>query len=131
MLRGIQPPPRNPYVKFRDRELSLNDYLAVDRTILANERTFLAYGRTSLALVIIGGSCIKLFEAIWIHAIGILFFLAAGTLAAYGWRRYRQVKDYVSVALETETGERQHPLEEAVETSREAAREAKSAEPEA
>lgn len=83
---------RNAYLKFRDIELSLNDHLAIDRTILANERTFLAYGRTALALMIIGGSCIKLFDALWIHAVGIGFFMAAAMLAGYGWRRYRRLK---------------------------------------
>jgi putative membrane protein len=122
---------RNPYLKFRDKELTLNDYLAIDRTTLANERTFLAYGRTALAMIIIGGSLLKLFETRLMHATGLAFIGGAMLLAAYGWRRYLQVRNYVSVALETETGERQHPLEEAVETSREAAREKKDSESEA
>jgi len=117
----------NPYLRFRDKDLSLNDYLAIDRTTLANERTFLAYSRTALAMLIIGGSCLKLFEDWWMHAIGAAFLAGAAVLAIYGWYRFRQVKDDVSVALQTETGESQHPLERAVESSREAAREARDA----
>jgi putative membrane protein len=119
---------RNPYLKFRDKELTLNDYLAIDRTTLANERTFLAYGRTALAMLIIGGSCLKLFDTWWMHAIGAAFIGGSAILGAYGWHRYRQVQAYVSTALETQTGERQHPLESAVESSREAARETRDSE---
>ncbi|HRQ72775.1 MAG TPA: hypothetical protein PLU35_07090 [Phycisphaerales bacterium] len=39
---------RNPYEFFRGRDLTLNDHLAIDRTVLSNERTPLAYGRTAI-----------------------------------------------------------------------------------
>lgn len=32
-----------PYSRFDQEELIIRDYLAADRTVLANERTFLAY----------------------------------------------------------------------------------------
>src|SRR4030095_4329956 len=43
----------NPYVRFRGHTLSLNDYLAIDRTVLANERTLLSYTRTALTMLVI------------------------------------------------------------------------------
>lgn len=100
----------SPYHRFRDRDLTLNDYLAIDRTVLANERTLLAYGRTSLALLIIGGSCIKFFDALWLHAAGAVFIAAAALAMARGWQRYRRMKLLLSAALQQMTGARAHPL---------------------
>ena len=37
-----------PYTQFKKEELILRDYLAADRTALANERTLMAYIRTSV-----------------------------------------------------------------------------------
>ena len=50
---------RNPYEAFRGHKLSLTDYLAIDRTILANGRTLLSYARTSPAMLAVGGSLFK------------------------------------------------------------------------
>ena len=41
-------------------KISLTDWLAIERTRLANERTFLAYFRTSLALLAGGVTIIRL-----------------------------------------------------------------------
>ncbi|MEX2354161.1 MAG: DUF202 domain-containing protein, partial [Gammaproteobacteria bacterium] len=67
----------NPYAKFRKHTLTLNDYLAIDRTILSNERTLLAYGRTALAQVIIGGSALKFFDSLALGVIGVIFLIGA------------------------------------------------------
>lgn len=104
--------PHNPYVKFRDRSLTLNDYLAIDRTILSNERTLLAYGRTALAMVIIGGSALKFFASMVLIIVGWLF-LAGGVIVMFiGWRRYRHTDKLLHAALLSQTGEGEHPLEE-------------------
>jgi putative membrane protein len=50
----------DPYAEFRREEMILRDWLALDRTSLANKRTFLSYTRTSIALVAIGLAFIKL-----------------------------------------------------------------------
>jgi len=42
------------YRKFKIEELTLRDYLALERTIMSNERTLLAYLRTGIALLIAG-----------------------------------------------------------------------------
>lgn len=101
---------RNPYERFRDRDFTLGDYLAIDRTILANERTALAYGRTALAMIIIGGSSIKFFTDWYMWAIGGVFIAGAGAIAIIGWRRCRRMSRYLGAALERETGAREHPL---------------------
>ena len=89
----------SPYSRFAGRELTLNDYLAIDRTVLANERTLLAYGRTALALLVVGGSCIKFFDAIWIQAVGAVFTVAAIFLLGWGWRRYRRTQYRLNAAF--------------------------------
>lgn len=105
---------KNPYTRFRGKELSLNDHLAIDRTILANERTLLAYGRTALALLIVGGSCIQFFEVRWLEVVGVAFILAAVAVAIRGWNRYHRMQAYVAAALDARTGTPEHPLEQAM-----------------
>ena len=55
--------------KYQKGELTLRDYLAAHRTILANDRTWLGSIRTSLAIFVAGVSFIKFFD------LAILFFL--------------------------------------------------------
>lgn len=103
---------RPPYSQFRGQKLTLNDYLAIDRTILANERTLLAYGRTALALAVVGGTLIKFFASVWLRGVGVLF-LAIGALIAFrGWQRYDQTKRLLAAALAQQTGAPDHPLKE-------------------
>jgi putative membrane protein len=107
--------PQNPYARFREHSLTLNDYLAIDRTVLANERTLLSYVRTGLTQIIMGGSALKFFDSRALTAAGILF-LASGTVTLwFGWRRYWHTDHLLRVALETQTGEEEHPLEERLE----------------
>ncbi|MCB0497404.1 MAG: DUF202 domain-containing protein [Cyclobacteriaceae bacterium] len=47
-------------MEFKEEELILRDYLAIDRTRLANERTFLAYFRTSIFFLGTGISVIHI-----------------------------------------------------------------------
>lgn len=87
------------YHRLKNRELSLTDYLAIDRTVLANERTALAYARTVLALVVVGGTCIKLFDAWYMIAIGAAFLTLALATAILGWRRYHRTRRELNAAL--------------------------------
>jgi putative membrane protein len=52
----------DPYRHFQMEEMILRDWLALDRTVLANKRTFLAYGRTSIALMALGIAFVKLIK---------------------------------------------------------------------
>lgn len=108
----------NYYNRFRGQKLTLNDYLAIDRTVLANERTALAYARTALAMAVVGGSCIKFFEATWIRVLGGAFIVLGALIAARGWRRYRRTQRLLAAALEQQTGAREHPLDETVKSEK-------------
>ena len=99
----------NPYERFRGQKLTLNDYLAIDRTELANERTLLAYGRTAIALLITGGSAMKFFDADWIVVTGAGFVVAAVVVMAIGWRRYRAMDRRLGGALEHPAGDANLP----------------------
>lgn len=102
---------KNPYSQFAKKELSLNDYLAIDRTVLANERTLLSYIRTSLALLIIGGTCFKFFDVLWLNVLGLIFMAVAVLVVLRGWTRYRRMHLLLGAALKHETGTPAHPLE--------------------
>ncbi|MBN1510987.1 MAG: DUF202 domain-containing protein [Phycisphaerae bacterium] len=104
----------NPYSRFRGQNLTLNDHLAIDRTVMANERTLLAYGRSALALVVVGGTCIKFFAAPWIQVVGGVVMAAGVLLAGWGWHRYSRAKRRLAAALEREAGVPAHPLKEHV-----------------
>ena len=95
----------NPYVKFRGQSLTLNDYLAIDRTVLANERTLLSYTRTALTMLVIGGTCIKFFDNLWIEIVGVLFLILALATFIIGWRRFLRMRAYIGAALEQRTSE--------------------------
>lgn len=102
---------RNPYSQFAKRELTLNDHLAIDRTVLANERTLLSYIRTALTLLVIGGTCFKFFDVLWLNVVGVAFMGFSGVTALRGWQRYRRMRMLLKAALVQETGASRHPLE--------------------
>ncbi|HEX71965.1 MAG TPA: DUF202 domain-containing protein [Candidatus Hydrogenedentes bacterium] len=102
---------KNPYSQFAKKELTLNDYLAIDRTVLANERTLLSYVRTSLTLLVIGGTCFKFFDVLWLNILGLVFMGIAVVVVLHGWTRYRRMHLLLGAALRHETGTPSHPLE--------------------
>jgi len=123
------PPRRNPYEKFRGRDLTLTDYLAIDRTILANERTALAYARTALAMIIIGGTAVKFFTEWYMWGIGGVFLAGAAVVGVIGARRYLRTAGYLAVALERQTGDPGHPLRGAEQKPEQGKEQAKDAKP--
>ncbi|MBI4286567.1 MAG: DUF202 domain-containing protein [Chloroflexi bacterium] len=83
-----------PYAQFNRDELILRDYLAADRTALANERTLLSYIRTSVALAAGGVSLIHFLGSLAADiGGGVLLALAAGVLIVglqrFVWYRRR------------------------------------------
>lgn len=81
-----------PYSQ-RDREdLILRDYLAIDRTQLANERTFLAYVRTALALAVLGATILKFIHFDFSDLTGYLFMIAGAVVLLIGVWRFIQVR---------------------------------------
>lgn len=77
-----------PYDNFDSQQFIVRDWLALDRTVLANERTFLAYGRTSLGLFLGGLTVMKLFASNFALVTGWLFVVAAALVFGYGVRRF-------------------------------------------
>lgn len=84
-----------PYVPYeKDHEqMILRDYLAVDRTMMANETAFLSYVRTSLTLIAGGVTLIKFFNDPFMQALGWGFIVVGGWLALNGYNRFRQVDE--------------------------------------
>ena len=70
-----------------DRQPSITDRLAADRTRLANERTLLAYVRTALGMMVVGGSLLKFFDGGLTNALGGAFLLAGAATACLGFYR--------------------------------------------
>ena len=78
------------YGAFRD-EMILRDYLALDRTVLANERTLLSYLRTFIGTFSAGIAMVKLFDAYLINVIGYIFAAVSPLFIVLGAIRYAQI----------------------------------------
>lgn len=107
------------YSSFERRELILRDWLALDRTILANERTFLAYSRTSLTLIIAGLAFVKFFGHIVYVTVGYVFIAAGIAVFFFGLLRYRRMVANLKVVKKAEDNMLQEPLEQAMRNSAE------------
>ncbi len=77
-----------PYSRFRSEDMILRDYLAADRTALANERTLLAYLRTALGLGGVAAAVIHFSESAATEFIGWMLIPIALGLLAVGVYRY-------------------------------------------
>jgi len=85
------------YGKFTEEELILRDYLAIDRTVLANERTFLAYIRTALTLFVAGVSFVQFFDSALVEIVGWAFIPVGIVTFIIGLLRYTKMKNSVSI----------------------------------
>jgi len=82
------------------KEPVVRDYMAIERTVMANERTFLSYIRSALGLFIGGASFIEFFESAWIVTVGWIF-LPLGVMAfLLGLRKYKRINDLIHGAEE-------------------------------
>ena len=82
--------PYTGYIKDH-KGMILRDYLAVDRTLLANETAFMAYVRTSLALIAAGVTLIKFFNDPLMQTLGWAFTGVGTIFVMYGYHHYHQV----------------------------------------
>lgn len=73
-------------------KIILRDYLALERTTLANERTLFSYIRTSLYLVIGGIGLLKLEDFRSLRWLGYVALVISGILIIYGMVRYFMLK---------------------------------------
>ena len=85
-----------PYAQFENTKLSLNDHLAIDRTILANQRTLLAYIRTGLAIGVVGATFLELFTGLSTTILAYTFISVGLTLVLLGAVQYRRMKRRLS-----------------------------------
>ncbi len=78
----------DPYAKFKRDEMILRDWLAMDRTILANKRTFLAYGRTAIALFVLGIAFVRLTNHQFFEISGFVLMSLGIMIFIVGSREY-------------------------------------------
>lgn len=76
----------SPSIKF------LQQKMAIERTIMANERTFLSYSRTSMALVVAGLSFLHLTDSLYLGIIGAAFVPIGAVLFAFGIARFKKMQ---------------------------------------
>lgn len=95
----------DPYLPYENdhEQMILRDYLAVDRTMMANETSFMSYIRTALTLVAVGATLVKFFaQQLDMEILGMAFIVIGGWLAFYGYMRFRQV-DKIMLKVKGET----------------------------
>jgi len=80
------------HIAYADQDpktLTLRDYLALDRTVLANQRTILAYIRTGLMMLASGVTLIKFFpDDLAMVVTGYVFFFLGALVLIFGVNRY-------------------------------------------
>ena len=80
------------YARVDSERMELRDYLATDRTKLANQSTFLAYIRTALTLFVAGLTFVRFFGSTIIETIGWIFVpIGIGTFVV-GLIRYNRLR---------------------------------------
>jgi len=107
----------DPYSEFKRNEMILRDWLALDRTVLANKRTFLAYGRTAIALLALGIAFVKLIHHDWFE-VGGFFMMALGIVVFFvGLREFaiNSARFKRLVAVEKDMDKHRHNMEVATE----------------
>jgi putative membrane protein len=70
----------------------LRDYMAIERTVMANERTFLSYIRAALGLFFGGVSFMEFFDNVVIHMVGWLFIPLGLATFGVGLWRYKKIQ---------------------------------------
>lgn len=82
------------YNKFTEKDLSLTDWLAVERTVLANERNLLSYIRTLLSFSISGAGIIKFFPSMIV--LGSILIGIGFSIFVFGFRHYVRTREKLS-----------------------------------
>ena len=78
----------DPYDEFKREEMILRDWLALDRTVLANKRPFLAYGRTSIAMFALGIAFVKLIHHQFFEVAGFVLMALGVVVFIIGAREF-------------------------------------------
>ncbi|WP_294559054.1 DUF202 domain-containing protein [uncultured Bacteroides sp.] len=78
--------------KLKDEELILRDYLAIERTKLANVRTLFAYIRTSLYLLTAGIGILQIDSIAQLDGLAWVCIIAGIILFFFGFVNYLKIK---------------------------------------
>jgi putative membrane protein len=78
-----------------NKDLVLREYLAIERTKLANETTLLAYIRTGLYFVVAGSTLGQLIDTQFWKVIGIPLIIIGVALVGIGVYRFRRTLDAI------------------------------------
>jgi len=78
--------------KMGNEDLTTSDYLAIERTNMANERTLLAYFRTFIMLVSSGFAIIKIEFLKELNLLGIVLLIISVFVLAFGIFRFFSMK---------------------------------------
>jgi putative membrane protein len=103
----------DPYAEFKREEMILRDWLALDRTVLANKRTFLAYGRTAIALLVLGMAFVKLINHHWFEIAGFSLMALGIVVFTIGLREFvtNNNRFKLLLAVEKDMDKKRHDLE--------------------
>ena len=71
------------------------DWLAIDRTRMANERTFLAYFRTFVVILSSGVAILKVEALEEMASLGVFFVIVAPIVLLIGVARFLYVKRHI------------------------------------
>ena len=74
------------------QNMILRDYLALDRTTLANERTLFSYVRTFVGLMSAGVGMVAVLDFTWTTILGLIFIASSPIILAIGIIRFSQIK---------------------------------------
>ena len=89
-IDGNEESHHHSYLRVDHSKMILRDFLAIDRTILANQNTFLAYIRTALTLFVAGVTFIRFFELTVVVIIGWIFVPVGVVTFIIGLIRYNK-----------------------------------------
>lgn len=88
----------------RPKARTLNDCMAVERTILSNERTLLAYIRTALAILVVAVTIIKLFTSQGMLILGYALIVAGVVCLTLGLMRFTEMYNKINDLGRCKTG---------------------------
>jgi len=98
----------DPYSEFQREDMILRDWLALDRTVLANKRTFLAYNRTAIAMAALGIAFVKLIGHVLFEIAGFALILSGVVVFYVGAREYMANTKRFKRLVEKERAFEQH-----------------------
>ncbi|MBF0363451.1 MAG: DUF202 domain-containing protein [Oligoflexia bacterium] len=111
---------KRPYSNFTRDQLILRDWLAIDRTILANKRTVLAYIRTAMAFFISGVTAIHFVESPWIKIFGGVLVIVSIIILIMGFYDfYKYQKDIEELLKDSNIKTETSPMPEPAQVKKE------------